>query len=57
MNLKKFLLIMMILMLTLSLFTGCKSNVPDEEEAVSDSIVEGEEQEMSGDTPRKSRAR
>jgi len=51
MNLKKLLLIMMILMLTLSLFTGCKSNVPDEEEAVSDSIVEGEEQEMSGDTP------
>ena len=53
MKFKKITAAILILMMLLSLFTGCKSNVPDEEEAVSDSIVEGEEQEMSGDAPEK----
>jgi len=53
MNFKRLTAIFVLVLMMLSLFTGCKSNVPDEEEAVSDSIVEGEEQEMSGDAPEK----
>jgi len=53
MKFKKIIAAIMILLMLLSLFTGCKSNVPDEEEAVTDSIVEGEEQEMTGNGPQK----
>jgi len=53
MNFKRLIALFTILVLSLGLLTGCKSNVPDEEEAVTDLIVEGEQQEMSGDAPEK----
>ncbi len=45
-------LILAVLML-LSLFTGCKSNVNGEEEAVTDTVVEGEKYEATGTGPQK----
>ncbi|MBR6793049.1 MAG: endonuclease/exonuclease/phosphatase family protein [Clostridia bacterium] len=53
MNFKRLTAIFVLVLMMLSLFTGCKSNVPDEEEAVTDMIVESEKQEMSGDAPEK----
>lgn len=53
MSFKRLTAILLLLMMMLSLFTGCSSNVPEEEEAVTDLIVESEEQEQSGDTPDK----
>lgn len=50
---KRLIAIWMVLVLVLGLLAGCSSNVPQEEEAVTDLIVESEQQEMSGGAPEK----
>ncbi len=53
MNLRKWIAVLMIALLTLTMFAGCKTTGYDEEEAVAGDYVEGEEYVQSGDKPMK----
>ena len=53
MNFKRLTALILLIMMLLTMFTGCKSAVDSEEGAVADTVVEGEKQEVSTDSPEK----
>ncbi len=53
MKLQRWIAILLVMMMTLSLLAGCKTTGYDEEEAVAGDYVEGEEYVQSGDKPTK----